>query len=415
MNITREILDKLKKVSLKEFLEDRYGVKFRRVSGSTFNAHCPHPDHEDINPSFSVWTDNKNNWYWCCHGCHCDNKNIVQKNYGTDFIALIQWLSDYKRSPHIYSFQEAVKEAANYAGIDISSCYKTVPVSISKLYKENEKQAENYHSYLLNYKTPAYDYLAKERRLTKTEVKAWKLGYDGNRIIFPLIDRQGRIIGFSKRVLNSNNADEAKYINSPNSKIFNKSSYLYGIDKLNSSLDYIIVTEGQMDVIASYKYGLQNVVATLGTAFTKEHIEYLIMNYKKIENIIFAFDNDNAGLKALDRAAQLAIEAGFSVSYVILPDNTDLFDFATKNKDKTASLFFSMNVPYYYRKFQNDIEEYDRFIANFNDKVIKKAEELSYHYRNLKEKKMLALFIKNKFGISLLNNNEQEEKKDKYA
>ena len=328
---------------------------------------------------------------------------------------MIQWLSDYKRSPHIYSFQEAVKEAANYAGIDISSCYKTVPVSISKLYKENEKQAENYHSYLLNYKTPAYDYLAKERELTKTEVEAWKLGYDGNRIIFPLIDRQGRIIGFSKRILNSNNADEAKYINSPNSKIFNKSSYLYGIDKLNSSLDYIIVTEGQMDVIASYKYGLQNVVATLGTAFTKEHIEYLIMNYKKIENIIFAFDNDNAGLKALDRAAQLAIEAGFSVSYVILPDNTDLFDFATKNKDKTASLFFSMNVPYYYRKFQNDIEEYDRFIANFNDKVIKKAEELSYHYRNLKEKKMLALFIKNKFGISLLNNNEQEEKKDKYA
>ena len=82
----QEVLGKLKTIDLKMFLEERYGAKFQGT-----NCRCPHPDHEDRNPSFSVWEEN-GSYYWCCHSCHGIGKS--GKKFGNDIIALIRWLSD---------------------------------------------------------------------------------------------------------------------------------------------------------------------------------------------------------------------------------------------------------------------------------------------------------------------------------
>ena len=409
MNVTRELLTKLKKIDLRQFLFDKYDTRFVTINETTSNARCPHPDHDDRNPSFSVWHDKEDNWYWCCHSCHCDSKNVKKKNYGTDIIALIQWLSDYKGSTHILSFQEAVKIAARYAGIVIEDDKKTNPqyYTINKAYEKNLSLAQIWNNSLINYPNKAKDYLINQRKLNMDDIREWKLGFNGSRIVFPLFNRSRKILGFSNRIIEDNG--EAKYINSPNSKVFNKSKYLYGIDHVDSTLNYIIITEGQMDVIAANKFGLKNVVATLGTAFTHDHATYLIENFKKIESIIFAFDGDKAGKKALVKAAEIAMKYGFSVNYVLLPENQDLYDFMLEYKEEAEKKFFSLYFPYYYKEFEEDIKEYDQFMTNFNNKVISKGRTLYAKYKNPKEKELMSLFIKNRFNLNILNNDKDDK------
>ena len=96
------------------------------------------------------------------------------------------------------------------------------------------------------------------------------------------------------------------------------------------------VAVGQMDVIAAYKFGLKNVVASLGTAFTEDHLG-ILKKYKHLKNLVFIFDSDEAGIKALYRSVMLARKNGFAASYVLLPEGMDLYDFAMKNKDALIS------------------------------------------------------------------------------
>ena len=162
-----------------------------------------------------------------------------------------------------------------------------------------------------------------------------------NRVIFPIIDASGggaggRVIAFGGRILvekrdEAGNVVEAKYLNSPDSKLFNKSESLYG---LNLARQHIIrtrtaiVVEGYMDVIACHQAGVTNVIATLGTALTPDHAR-ILKNYA--QTVVLVFDSDDAGRRATDRALEVFVRGSLEIKLTNVPDGKDPCDFCMKN------------------------------------------------------------------------------------
>lgn len=148
-----------------------------------------------------------------------------------------------------------------------------------------------------------------------------------NRVIFPIWDATGRVVGFGGRVL-----DDAlpKYLNSPETLFFSKGRTLYGLHQARQAIKekgYVIVVEGYMDVITAHLHGITNTVASLGTALTVEHGR-LLMNYSR--NVVFAYDADAAGIAATIRGLDILQELGCEVSVVSIPDGKDPDDYLRK-------------------------------------------------------------------------------------
>lgn len=142
------------------------------------------------------------------------------------------------------------------------------------------------------------------------------------RIMFPLFDVSGRVIAFSGRIL-KNDTDAPKYVNSPETPLFNKSEVLYGLDKAKTSIrrqDYVILVEGQMDVVMSHQTGLTNTVASSGTALTELQLNRI---KRYTSRLIVAFDSDQAGFTASAKNAEIAMKHGFDVKIAPLPENSD--------------------------------------------------------------------------------------------
>ena len=153
------------------------------------------------------------------------------------------------------------------------------------------------------------------------------------RVMIPIADVSGHVVGFGGRILVD--ADDApKYLNTPETAVFNKRNLLFGLDKSKRAImsaGFAIVVEGYMDAISLYSAGIQNVVATLGTAFTPEHAR-LIARYAR--KIIFCYDSDEAGQRATIRALPIVQAAGIEVFVVKVPDGKDPDDFVRKHGKK---------------------------------------------------------------------------------
>lgn len=393
INITEETKRLIKQVNIRKYLEDMYDCVFNGT-----NCKCPHPDHEDTTPSFSVWQNSEGFYYWCCHGCHCGKADLHSNdvNYGTDIISLVRWLSDYKGSPHILSFQEAAIAIMDYAGIPYDATNNKYYLE----YKKKKAVASLCNKSIFEETSiKAHKYLI-ERGLSDSDIMEWLIGYNGERITFPLLDKANNVVGFSKRIVGSSKT-EAKYVNSSNSDVFNKSSYLYGCHKLNQHLNYVYVTEGQMDVIAAYKYGLKNVVAALGTAFTENHISFLRANFSSISKIIFIYDGDEAGRKALNRSAKLARSNGYSVSCVILPEGKDLFDYAIENKEEAPKKISQLTQYYFLYEVSEFTSEYSRTLYNAKLKVLENFTPVYNNTFNVDEKRAIKTFLLSEYGINI--------------
>jgi len=225
-----------------------------------------------------------------------------------------------------------------------------------KRLREGDKDAKEALSYLLG-----------KRKMSKESIKAAAIGYAGpkgnelyrylkekypeeaikesglvkysekgtydffrNRIIFPIMDTQNRVIGFGGRVMSD---IKPKYLNSPESRIFIKSKVLYGMNQaFKSGKDYMLVCEGYMDTIALQSAGYLNAIASLGTALTEHHI-FLIKKYAK--TAYFLYDNDEAGIKAAFRGIELANAVGLEVKVVNLNPYKDPDEFIS-NMGKNA-------------------------------------------------------------------------------
>lgn len=155
------------------------------------------------------------------------------------------------------------------------------------------------------------------------------------RIMIPIVDVLGHVVGFGGRILNDVDDNNPKYLNTPETALFNKGKLLFGLDKANRAInvaDAAIVVEGYMDAISLFSAGIKNVVATLGTAFTPEHAK-LILRYAR--KIIFCYDSDEAGQRATIRALPIVQTTGAEVFVIKVPDGKDPDEFIRKH-GKTA-------------------------------------------------------------------------------
>ncbi len=322
-----------------------------KKNGKNYWGCCPF--HNEKTPSFSVTPDKG---FFYCFGCHTGG-NVF------NFIMKVENVS----------FFEAAKILANKLNISLPQKEKT-PQEIAReremarLWRVQELAKDFFYACLTktNYGKHAKEYFL-QRGVNDDVINNFKLGfapeawdklsmafakrgfseeiliksglaverksegiYDRfrNRVMFPISNERGQVIGFGGRVLDDS---QPKYLNSPETAIFNKRNILFGLDIAYShikSAGYAIVVEGYMDVITAHSYGVQNVVASLGTSFTIEQCKKLL---KYAPEIIFAYDSDSAGQNATMRALSIVRKSGAQVRVISIPDGKDPDEFIRKH------------------------------------------------------------------------------------
>ena len=375
----KEFINKIKDTVDMVKLVQEY-TDLTKCSNDIYIGHCPHKDHIDKNPSFRVWAKEKS---WACMVCHCGKKNESYGNNGSDCIAFIQWIEDL-------SWRDAVLFLAQKYGIPIPKDKN------EKLYKNNKNIAfkfiDNTPDFIIQY--------LKNRGLDEEDIFKWGLGYDKllKRITFPLLDRYNNVLGFTKRWLIEKPKSNDKYINSPNSEIFNKGMYLYGIQNIDEDFPEIRITEGTFDVILAQKYGAKNVFATLGTAFTEKHME-ILQHYNKIP--VFCMDGDEAGLKAIERSAKMLAENGMYCKVLILPDKKDLADISLEQKENIEQYIQENSITYGNYKLNKEMSLYTSKANELKLKYYPKLLNILKQVPDKKEQSILKDYIKEVINISL--------------
>ena len=325
-------------------------VKLKKA-GKNYSACCPF--HQEKTPSFSV---NPEKQFYYCFGCGAGGNALG-------------FLMDYERM----EFREAIESLAQAAGMEMPAeeADATPQTDHQKpLYESMEKATRLYESLLRKHPTRGrvVDYL-KQRGLSGEIARDFRLGfapegwdnlmstlsseediehaltaglliendsgrkYDRfrDRVIFPIVNQRGKVIAMGGRVLGDG---KPKYLNSPETPLFSKSHELYGlhhIRKFAKNLSRIVVVEGYMDVIALAQFGIHYAVATLGTSVGKPHLEML---FRRVDQVVFCFDGDEAGRKAAFRGMEAALpmmEDGRQVKFLFLPEGEDP-DSVVRNK-----------------------------------------------------------------------------------
>ena len=318
-----------------------------KQSGRNFIGLCPF--HSEKTPSFTVNPEKK---LFKCFGCGEGGTvfNFIMKQEGMDFV-------------------EAIKSVAHKTHIDLSGL-ETAGTSFSTTERANLLNVNNftanfYHKILLNseYGKVARDYL-KQRQINDQSMQNFRLGYapdswdalikickernipngllervgliiprkEGNgyydrfrnRLMFPIVDARKQVIGFGGRALDDS---LPKYLNSPETVLFNKSNILYGIDIAKNAIlkqHRAILMEGYTDVIMAHQHGIDWSVAVMGTAVSKQHLRQL---RQYCNQVILLLDSDTAGLKSSDKSLDIFIEEEFDVKIAQLPKGYDPCDF----------------------------------------------------------------------------------------
>jgi len=319
-------------------------VKLDRA-GSTLRARCPF--HAEKTPSFFVSADRGT---FHCFGCGegGDIFTFVEKIEGLDFKGALKVLADKAGVEIVYEKggkekkdeRERLFELLETATIFYSS---KLSEDAKKYLHERGLKDATIQEFRVGFSgagwTDGCDFL-KKKGFTEREIIEAGVGKKGdrgaldkfrNRVMFPIADSAGRVIGFSGRIFGENASPEApKYLNSPETPLFHKSRILYGFDKAKlhmRKLSCAVLVEGQMDLLASHQAGWGNTVAVSGTAFTPEHAALI---RRMTDNLVLALDADEAGMKAAGRAARAALQGGLNVKVARLPAGLDPADLLLK-------------------------------------------------------------------------------------
>ncbi|MDD5749949.1 MAG: DNA primase [Patescibacteria group bacterium] len=401
-------------------------------AGGNLRAICPF--HNEKTPSFMV---SKEKQIWHCFGC----------DKGGDLISFVQ---EYEG----IDFKEAIKILAQKANVPLQGFSLAKKEDYQELYRINEVAMEFYFSALeqdnlTSQKTKEY---LGSRQVSPESIAKWKLGLAGEdwdglfkfllakgykeqdifqaglsvkkkdasgyvdrfrkRLIFPLFDSQGRVVAFTSRTLAGIVYDQddfgGKYINSPQSHIYDKSRLLYGWHLAKDSIrnsKYAIIVEGNMDVILAHQTSAKNTVAVSGTALTLDHIK-LIKRYTN--NVILAFDGDAAGSRAVFRSISLCWQQDMNVKILLLAKDSDPADMIGKDpKSWIEAIKNSRPVMDYY--FQRvlagvDLSRSDHKKIAVNKllpivKYLKSKVEQEHYLKLLADKLQLSLeFLKEDMG-----------------
>ncbi len=339
MSDTQLIKDK---IDIVDFINEYVRLK---PAGVNHKGCCPF--HQEKTPSFMV---NRERQSWHCFGCNKggDIFSFLQEIEGMEFVEALRFLADRAGVP------------LEYRASEINSSQK------NRLKEINIQAARFFHKFLVDMSASksARDYLNR-RGVTDETIEQWQIGfitdqwelltqyllkkgysiddlvvsgltirregadavtqkgfYDRfrGRVMFPIWDVHGAVVGFTGRVLVETDKSGGKYVNTPQTPMYDKSRVVFGLDKAKQAIkteDLIVMVEGQMDVISCHQAGMKNVVATSGTALTEQQVK-LLKRYSK--NINIAFDADAAGQAAAKRGINLALQEGMSVKVIIIPE-----------------------------------------------------------------------------------------------
>jgi len=317
-------------------------TRLRKV-GARYTGLCPF--HQEKTPSLSVSPDRGT---YHCFGCGVggDAISFVRETEGLDFVGAIEWLADRFHVPLEYEESSPEADAQRkrkerlYALLDQAASFyeRTLWTDSGQAVQEylasrglNEEVCREFRLGL----SPLGGTLAKKARekgFSQEELSAAGLvtrrgsDYFQRRLMFPLTDARGRVIGFQARKLHDDDPLRGKYVNSPESDLFHKSNVLYGLNLARGAItkqDRAIVVEGNPDVIALRQAGLQPVVASMGTALTERQLKELA---RLTRRAFLCFDSDAAGEEATLRGMELALREGFEVRIVALPKGKDPAD-----------------------------------------------------------------------------------------
>ena len=327
-------------------------VKIEKA-GSNYKGRCPF--HHEKSPSFFV-SPGRNSYY--CFGCGAkgDIFTFVQEFEKVDFVG-------------------ALKILAERAGIELEQ-FKNEKKGEYDRFRDVLELSTKFFEHELTRNSKALQYL-KDRGLLDMTIKSWRIGFAPNewrnihdflltkkvtvhdmeavglvkksdkeggrgetvydrfrsRVMFPLFDPSSRVIGYSGRIFGIPDTEGPKYLNSPDTVLFNKSETLYGYHKAKEGIrehQYAILVEGQMDLLMCHQNGFTNTVATSGTSLTPQHLEKL---KRHTDNLKIVYDADKAGLKATLRAWTGAIALGMNVKIAGLPNGEDPASMLLKDKE----------------------------------------------------------------------------------
>ncbi|MEW6981423.1 DNA primase [Colwelliaceae bacterium 6471] len=348
--IPRQFIDDLlARADIVELIDSRVPLK---KAGKNYQACCPF--HTEKSPSFSVSQDKQ---FYHCFGCgeHGNAISFLMEFDRLDFPDAIEELASHYNMevPREQNTQSPAEQHKQQQAYQQKQDDYELLTQISQFYQHQLKVSED--------KVTAVDYL-KGRGLTGEIVKRFGIGYisdnwDGmmkafgksnvinqqlidlgmaiqgdknrpydrfrGRIMFPIRDKRGRVIGFGGRVLGDGTP---KYLNSPETRIYHKGQELYGLyeaKQANKKLSRLVVVEGYMDVVALAQHGVDYAVASLGTSTTEEQLQTL---FRTVNEVICCYDGDRAGKDAAWRAMENAlplIRDGYSLKFVFLPDGED--------------------------------------------------------------------------------------------
>jgi DNA primase len=310
-------------------------------AGANFVALCPF--HKEKSPSFNV---NPHRQIFHCFGCHKggDVFTFIREYEGLSFVEAVKRLAERANIPLEFEDQPGQQQTRHLK---------------ETLLQMHEQIAQRWQNALANDAAGqiARDYLAR-RSVSEEAAKLFRLGYAPElwddtvnwakskgyelslveqaglilrkeesdrhydrfrgRLMFPICDEQGRIIGFSGRVLSSDEK-AAKYVNSPETPIFTKGRVFYGLDKSRRAIldaGVVVICEGQLDLIACYMAGVRNIVAPQGTAFTTDHARIL---KRYADEVVLCFDSDSAGQSAAVRVLDSLLGAGLAIRVATIP------------------------------------------------------------------------------------------------
>lgn len=362
-----------------------------RKSGSNLMGLCPF--HDENSPSFSV---NEDRQLFKCFGC----------GKGGNVFTFMMELENL-------TYPEAILKVADMSGIEISDQYKQsnsqkpkMNSTETKLIEMHEKSTEVYHHILMNTELgqKALDYL-HDRGLTDETIKYYQIGFapnnnvinrflveqkfeyqdmrksglfleddEGklrdrffNRIMFPIKNEFGSIIGFSGRVLNKEDST-AKYLNSPETDIFNKRDVLFNLSNAKAAIrknDAVILFEGFMDVISAYQSGIENGIASMGTSLTNDQIK--VIN-RHCSSVYVCYDGDAAGQNAINRALSLLGNSNLTLRVIQMPEGIDPDEYRKQFGEEKFADYMSKSIEStiafkmrYYKLNRNLDNETDKF------------------------------------------------------
>lgn len=359
--------DLLHRVPIAEVVGSRIQLK---KAGGSLKACCPF--HQEKTPSFHV---NAQKNFYHCFGCGVNGNaiNFLRDHDNLSFVEAVEELAKFagvevprdERVQEAYSAQKKLWEAMDYAQLryrDALKNHKTKDIALKYL-KTRDLSEEVIERFGIGYAPAERAFLGNHAQpdiltaliQSKTVSNKYESPFDlfQNRLMFPIRNARGKTIAFGGRTLGD---DKAKYINSPESEIFHKSSEIYGLfeaNQANRQLEKLLIVEGYMDVVALAQFGINYAVATLGTATNTESLSQLL---KRCSHLVFCFDGDYAGIQAARKAMENLLPLfvdGMQVHFLLLPqgedpdtlirqEGADAFEVRVNNAKPLSEFFFQI-------------------------------------------------------------------------